>query len=380
MASNTVSITSSTQPMVILEIDGKILPIGAGIFSAVIRTDMAYTLPMLDIVITDTIGVIGAQIKLLDGTIIKCSIAPSGDSTTTPLTFKAASIVPSKMGAVTYYHVSACMMSDLLQPKSTWVYNGSISGAFENIITNDTTAQPVPFSTNYVSTQYLDESQFKKLATESFARYIRRVLLPCMTVTGVSYWAYYHSGYNCKVMDVLQLLANYQYQDGMPAMTPSNFLQWSLNSDSFHKNVSNASYGGSVWQYDAENGEWVVSAKAEGYAKYNVNKDSTVQNAQVLTVSSSTGNHPTEYLPSITQNVKNHGVFNVELMVQVNYATGAEGLSILPVFYDKGKYIPFVVAGKSVIMRNGIYEEQLKLIANQIDQSVLSSLGVSVQQ
>lgn len=375
-------ITATTaQPNVNLEIDGKVLPIGAGIYSAVIRTDLMYALPMLDLVLTDTIGAIGSAIKLLDGTLIKCAISQSETNTVTPLVFKVAKVTPTKVGTVAYYHISACMQSDLLQPKSSWVFTGSVADAFADIVTNDATAAPVKFITNYINTQHADESQFKKLATQSFSAYMRRVLLPSMTATGVSYWAYYHDGYNCKLLDLLQLLANYQYKDGDPAMSPNNFLQWTLNSDSFHKNVNNASYGGSVWQYNAEDGAWVVHAEALGQAKYNVNKDATVKNEQVFIASSSTGNHPVDYLQSVTQNMKNHGVFNIELIVQVNYQTNLEGLSVLPVFYDKSKYIPFIVAGKSIIMRNGMYEEQLKLIANQIDQSVLAALGaVSSQQ
>lgn len=156
-------------------------------------------------------------------------------------------------------------------------------------------------------------------------------------------------------------------------------MQWSINSESFHKNVSNSSYGGEVWQYDAEAGAYSVVAQAKGFANYNVNKDTTVSNKQVNMVASSTGNHPIDYLPSISQNMKNKGVFNVEMLVQVNYQTNLQGLQVVPIFYDKAKYIPFIVAGKSIIMRNGMYEEQIKLICSEIDQSILSAMGTSLQ-
>lgn len=371
---------SADAAVVRFEVDGNVLPMGCGIFSAVIREDVLYTVPMLDVIICDTIGAIGQQIKLLDGTKIVCSISYNSKDVLTPLTFKVANIKPSKIGVQTYYLISAYFLSDLLQPKSVWSFSGNLGAAFQNIIETDVNVQPVNFVTNYINENKYDNNTLRKLATQSFARYIRSVLLPCMTQRDVSYWAYYHNGYECRLMDLLKLLSTYEYKNDAPALMPSTFLQWSLSSPSFTKNVTNSSYGGSSWQYDAETGEWNEKADAVGYAKYNTNIDSTVKNKQVNVASSSTGNHPIDYLASVNQNTKNNGAFNIELIVQINYATNFQGLDIVPVFYEKGKYIPFVLAGKSIIMRNGMYEEQLKLIANQIDQSILSTLGTSMQR
>lgn len=373
-----VTVSSSVNTNVELSIGGYVLPFGVGIFCAVIREDCLYAVPTLDFIISDANGVIGTSIKILDGTILKCAIY-RGDSAVDALTFKVASIKPSKIGTMTYYNVSAYFQSDLIMPKNVWNFTGNAAAAFANIIASDGSATPVKFLTNFTTTEQLNTSNFKKLATESFAKYIRRMLLPSMPVNNVSYWLYYHNGYNCLLINLITLLQNFKYKDGDFAFTPSNFMQWSINSESFHKNVSNSSYGGEVWQYDAEAGAYSVVAQAKGFANYNVNKDTTVSNKQVNMVASSTGNHPIDYLPSISQNMKNKGVFNVEMLVQVNYQTNLQGLQVVPIFYDKAKYIPFIVAGKSIIMRNGMYEEQLKLISNEIDQSILSAMGTSLQ-
>jgi hypothetical protein len=372
-----ITVNAGIQTTVIITIDSIPLPPQIAIYSAVIREDTLYAVPTLDLVLADPANIIGSAIKLLDGTLITCSIFSTDE--VSPLTFKVASVNPSKRGTTSFYTINAYYKSDLLFPKDAWTFTGNASDALQNIISLDINANSVKYMTNFVSTSELNKSNYKKYANESFAGYFRRVLFPSMPLNAVSYFAYYHSGFTVKLMNLLALLQNYTQTDTSPVLTANSYMQWVLNSNSMHSNLQNTSYGGAIYQFNIHDGTWQKNNEAKGYAKYNINQDSTIVNKQVNIVGSSVGNHPAGYLSGMSQNIKNKGAFNVELTVQLNYQTNFQGLQVIPLYYDKSKYIPLIVGGKSIIMRNGMYEEQIKFIANQIDQSILSTLGISTQ-
>lgn len=327
-------------------------------------------MPMLDIVIVDSLGLIGQNITILDGTIISCNIWYGDPSTSVPLIpFKVASVSPSKTNKTATYTISAFFQSDLLYCTSNWSFGGTITAAFQNIFVSEPVQLPLNISIkNPVSSVYY------KPANESFAHYFRRVLWPSFPQTNTTYYLYYHGGNQIIIQDVLANIRNYNTNQSGFKLTSNNFVDWTISSNSFHKNMGGNAYGVNSYQYNVDTSEYENITGADSYIKYNKNQDINVQHKSIF-LSSSQGNTPVGYNQNGISNLANSGIMNVEAEVTLNYPSGTTGLQVIPFFYEDSKYIPFVLAGKSRIIHKGMYLEKLHIISNTIDESVLSSLG-----
>lgn len=357
-----------------IDIDGEDLPPTVSIFTAVIREFYEYAVPTLNLGLVDSTNSLeAAGILLKDQTRINISIYMPGKPMK-KLPFKIVSIKPQVVSTQSIHYISAALDSYLITTNtSPWSFTGTIEDAWLDILGNDLTDVELFIDDTSSST-----NTYTKLKNETFAKYIRRVLLPSTTNdSNTSYFCYYHDGYNCYIKDSNLLMSSTEDSE---EENPSNFklirdviIRWKYWSNSFTSNLQNSSYNGNFWQFNVNTGDYEVVNKATSNVLYNVNAAlGEVPDDRVVVAGSNVGNHPESYLQSIQNNIRNSGIYNVKILVQINFDSFTSGLTKINFEYADNKVIPFIIIGKSTIFRNGGYEQHLLLETNNINASPLN--------
>lgn len=357
-----------------IDIDGKDLPPTVSLFTAVIREFYEYAVPTLNLGLVDSTNSLeSADIILKDQTKINMCIYMPGKPMK-KLPFRITSIKPQVVRSQSIYYISAIFDSYLVTTNTTpWNFTGTISDAWNDIISKDT--NPVELFIDNTSTTV---NSYTKLKNETFAKYIRRVLIPSTTNSdNTSYFCYYHDGYNCYIKDSNLLMGS---TEESIEENPSNFkltndiiIRWQYWSDSFSNNLQNSSYNGNFWQFNVNTGQYETATKASSNVLYNVNAGlNIVPDDRIVVAGSNMGNHPQTYLQSIQNNLRNSGLYNIKVLVQLNFDTFTTGLTKINFEYSDNKVIPFIIVGKSTIFRNGGYEQHLLLETNNINASPLN--------
>ena len=350
-----------------IQIDGNDLPETISINSAVIRENYEWAVPSLDLVIIDSTNSINlSTIQIKDGSIISIAIYMPGKPKE-PRSFLVTSIKPQVIHSQSVYYVSAIFNSYLITTTmDTWSFTGTVSDAWQNIITNDKQAS-VKLQTDLTNT---NSSSFLKYKNETFAKYIRRVLLPMTSSQdGTSYYCYYHDGYNCYLQDANKYMAtNNTPNPSNFTLVPNLIIRWKFWSDSFLNNQNTSSYNSNMWQYNVDEGDYVQLNKSTSNVLYNINLNQTefLDNRTLIT-GSNMGNHTPDYLQSSLNNLRNSGIYHNKLLVQINFDSFTTGLQVINFKYKNNLVIPFLIVGKSTIFRNSSYEEHILLTTNNID-------------
>lgn len=360
-----------------ISIDGQGLPETLTLMTAVLREDSIFSVPLLDLLLVDTTESLNVStVKIKDGTLIDFSISYN-NNTINSRQFKIAKIIPIKMRKQVIYKISCYFNSYLLYHNKSWFFTGTSTDAIVNIIENDI-QKDVEVFTNFDDSSV---NTFKKYKNESFARYLRKTLLPSFKQKNSNhYFLYYHDGFSCQVMDASLLMqdfidapTNYVNSTNF-SLSAKNIIRYELKVSNFSDSMDKSAYGAKFYQYDIDSGEYILVSNSKTNVVGNPNIDQNIKDEKILLSGTYQGNHVLDYTESYLNNIRSEGLYNIKLTVQLNFDCGVNGLEIIPFKYADGTIIPFILVGKSTVFRNNSYEQHLSLITNTINSDTITSL------
>lgn len=359
-----------------ISINGFGLPKTMTIHTAVIVEDAQFAVPMLNLILIDTTdSMYLSDTKIKDGSIIDFSLSYADHNVTTRK-FRVAKVIPHKQRRQITYKVFCYFDSYMLYHNRTWFFGGSCLDAMQDILDND--YQKVELFENFDDSSY---NTFVKYNNESYAHYLRRVLLPTFKQKNLAnYFLYYHDGYTCQVMDVSTVMGefisdpNEEINTTNYVLTPSNMIRHKMSMGNFSTTMDTGTYGAKLYQYDIDNAGYVMSSQAQTNMVANPNFDQSFKDEKILMAGMSQGNHNLDYTNALINNMRSSGLYNIHLEVELNYDCGVNGLEVIPLRLDRDSLVPFILTGKSTIFRNNAYAQHLSLRTNTVDSETVSSL------
>jgi hypothetical protein len=383
--------TNSTSSYCTLQISGQSIPYGTTIQSMVIRTDTKYAIPMLDFILIDSNNCMAnANIMMTKGSDVLANIfADPAAITTTAMLYTISNIVTQRVGSnMVIYKVMCYFKSNMILHGQVFNFVGPTTQAIKQIVTNDIQGSSITFNTNVLSADDVT-AQYLKIQTDSYAKFLRKTLLPSLQLTdSTSYFLYYHDGLTVEVYDVNALMANYnqiadpnQVNSAGFSLSSKNIVRQQIMLGDVNKSLENNSYGATIYQYNIDTGQYSSSNKSNYVANGLLSTNLSYQNLQdnqVIVAGTDVGNHVPNYYGSYLNNKRVEGLYDVQIAVQILSPSNLTGLSIVPYFSSPTVSIPFVLLGKSIIFRNNQYEENLFLGTNSNNTAYLVSQLSSV--
>lgn len=373
-----------------LKIDGREVPGGVSITDFVLREFTLYAVPMLDLVFLDALDSLNYQnCTIKDGTIINvimtyykgkdeeyvrtmdfrvCKITP-----TIPITGKISTSVSN----ITY-HLSCLLNSNLVLRDTNFSYIGTYQNCFEKIFNADTPDATLitDFTDEYVHT-------FLKPKTESFARYLKKLVLSISNGDSRSYYGYFHDGNNVYILDLLAILRGNGDVDDYSSftITEDNFLKMEVYVDSYTQARRNGSYGCTVHQYDFDTGSPISSSSANTYIASNqCTIDTKTKEDAAILASGNMGNHTKNYVENYLNNIRNYGIFSFKAWFRFSFPTKTLGLQCVKLKYKNSEPIPFLVMGRETRLKNNHYTEDLLLYSNTMNTDIATMFAKAPDQ
>jgi hypothetical protein len=357
----------------------------------VIRTDTKYAIPMLDFILIDSNNCMAnANIMMTKGSDVLANIfADPAAITTTAMLYTISNIVTQRVGSnMVIYKVMCYFKSNMILHGQVFNFVGPTTQAIKQIVTNDIQGSSITFNTNVLSADDVT-AQYLKIQTDSYAKFLRKTLLPSLQLTdSTSYFLYYHDGLTVEVYDVNALMANYnqiadpnQVNSAGFSLSSKNIVRQQIMLGDVNKSLENNSYGATIYQYNIDTGQYSSSNKSNYVANGLLSTNLSYQNLQdnqVIVAGTDVGNHVPNYYGSYLNNKRVEGLYDVQIAVQILSPSNLTGLSIVPYFSSPTVSIPFVLLGKSIIFRNNQYEENLFLGTNSNNTAYLVSQLSSV--
>lgn len=363
-----------------LLMNGNDLPKGVSIMNFILREFTLYTVPMLDISLLDISNSLKSTTDpgstLVDGTLLNVTMTFNKDQDSEfvrKMDFRVCKVSPlimvSNSAAPTtiHYHLSCVLNTNLLMSNVAFSYTGNVQGCLEKIFYND--ISDITLITDF------DDSivhNFKKLKTESFARYIKQLTMAISNPDNSAYYAYFHDGENVSVLDILAILKGYGDTEDYSTFVISekNFIKMQPVLDSYTRAKKSGSYGCTAHQFDYNTGTMLSQSSATSQVVKSCTIDiKTVDNPSIV-MPGSMGNHTNEYIKNYVNNLRNYGLFSFKAWFRFIYPTQTNGLQCVEVKYKDGEPIPFIVMGREIRLKNGAYVEDLLVYSNTMNQDL----------